>query len=186
MLRHLTTRSLTLALLVIISPLAHAAVYDTLEFGDTREEVTKKLKASKMVKQQMEGAFFGRTGLNGVFKCNAKLANLSYRLYFDWTESGGLKEVTLRSDAIKGKKYDESLKTSWAEATKLFTQVYGKPAQGGTYPKRSDFKGHDILMTHIWHKGSDQSILIGPGIDKDKCFLAIRFINKRIEPVRIK
>lgn len=184
MLRFISMARLLFALFFLITPLSYAGVYDTLEFGDTRGEVTKKLQASSMVEQQLDSAFFGRTGLNGVFKCKAKLAGLTYRLYFDWTEAGGLREVTLRSDSISKHNFNSGLKESWTQANKLFTQVYGNPVQGAKYPQQSDFKGHDILMTHIWHKGSSQSMLIGPGLDKGKCFLAIRFVNKRIKPIR--
>ncbi len=167
-----------------IASLCHAGVYDTLEFGDTRAEVTKKLQASTMVEQQLDGDFFGNTALNGAFKCKAKLAGLSYRLYFDWDDEGGLKEITLRSDELNLDQYNRALKEAWAEASTLFTQVYNPPAQAVHYPATEDFKTHDILMTHIWHKGNAQSILIGPGIIKKKCFLAIRFVNKHIKPVR--
>lgn len=132
----------------------------------------------------MEGAFFGRTGLNGVFKCKAKLAGLTYHLYFNWSESGGLEEITLRSQELPMDNYSTALQEAWSEANKLFTKVYNYPVQDANYPKKSDFKGHDMLITHLWHKGASQSILIGPGINKEKCFLAIRFVNKRIQPVK--
>ena len=175
-----------LYILILSIPLSlQAGVYDTLEFGDSRETVTKKLQASSMVDQKMDSTFFGRTGLNGVFKCKAKLAGLSYHLYFNWNDSGGLEEITLRSGELSMEEFNGSLKEAWIEANKLFTKVYSYPAQAADYPKQNDFKGHDMLITHLWHKGAGQSILIGPGINKGKCFLAIRFVNKSIKPVRI-
>ena len=45
-----------------------AAIFDTLKFGDTRETVTAKLKASKMVEANLDGTFFGRTGINGIYR----------------------------------------------------------------------------------------------------------------------
>lgn len=165
--------------------LSNAGVYGTLEFGDTREEVTKKLQASEMVEHQLDSAFFGRTGLNGVFKCKAKLAGLTYHLYFDWTDSGGLREITLRSNEISLNEFNGSLKDAWTEANKLFTQVYNRPVQAATYPAKRDLEKHDILITHVWHQGARQSILIGPGAHKNKCFLAIRFVNEHIKPVRV-
>lgn len=162
-----------------------AGVYDTLQFGDSRETVTKKLQASKMVEATVDSTFFGRTGLNGIFKCKAKLADLTYHLYFGWSETGGLNEITLRSGSVPMTEYNASLKNAWEKANALFTQVYNEPAQDGQYPNKADFKEHNILISHIWHKGENQSILIGPGIDKGKCFLAIRFVNQRIEPVLV-
>jgi len=140
---------LTLAILLTFASVCQAGVYDTLEFGDNRATVTKKLKASSMVEQQMEGAFFGRTGLNGVFKCKAKLAGLTYHLYFNWSESGGLEEITLRSQELPMDNYSTALQEAWSEANKLFTKVYNYPVQDANYPKKSDFKGHDMLITRI-------------------------------------
>ena len=174
-----------LSLFFLTSTLCQAGVYGTLEFGDSRETVTKKLKKSSMVEQKLDSAFFGRTGLNGVFKCKAKLANLTYHLYFDWDHNGGLREITLRSERLAENKYGSGLNDAWQKANKLFTQVYGLPAQDAKYPSKSDFKGHDILITHLWHKGPYQSILIGPGINKGQCFLTIRFVNEHIKPVRV-
>ncbi|BDS08855.1 hypothetical protein NT6N_38950 [Oceaniferula spumae] len=176
---------LFLILILATASICSAGVYDTLQFGDSRETVTKKLQASKMVKATMDSTFFGRTGLNGVFKCNAKLAGLTYHLYFGWDDNGGLNEITLRSGEVPMAEYNTSIKNAWAEANALFTQVYNTPAQNAGYPNKSDFKQHDILISHIWHKGENQSILMGPGINKGKCYLAIRFVNQRIEPVRV-
>lgn len=172
-------------LVLALAPFCGAGVYDTLQFGDSRETVTKKLQASTMVTTTVDSTFFGRTGLNGVFKCKAKLAGLTYHLYFGWNDNGGLNEITLRSAEVPMAEYESSINKAWAEANTLFTQVYNAPAQNANYPTKADFKKHDILITHIWHKGENQSILIGPGINKGKCFLAIRFVNQRIEPVRV-
>jgi hypothetical protein len=160
-----------------------AGVYDTLEFGDNRDTVTKKLKASGLVTQTVGSTFLGRTGLNGVFRCNAKLAGLTYHLYFDWNEAG-LAEITLKSNQVSETEYESTIREAWMEAKKLFTQVYSQPIQSANYPNKNDFKGHVVLMTHLWHKNSKQSIMIGPGIEKGQSFLAIRFVNKKITPVR--
>ncbi|MBK1832335.1 hypothetical protein JIN77_16470 [Verrucomicrobiaceae bacterium R5-34] len=165
-------------------PFLQAGVYGSLEFGDSRETVTKKLQSSELVEQKLDSTFFGRTGLNGVFKCKAQLAGLSYHLYFGWDDNGGLNEVTLRSAEVPMSEYGSSIKNAWSEADTLFTRVYNAPAQNAGYPSQSDFKNSDILISHIWHKGSGESILMGPGISKGKCFLAIRFVNRRIQPVR--
>lgn len=171
-------------ILIATASLCQAGVYGSLEFGDSRETVTKKLKVSELVEQTLDSTFFGRTGLNGVFKCKAKLAGLTYHLYFGWSENGGLNEITLRSNGIPLSEYNNSLKDAWSEANSLFTKVYNKPAQNAKYPTQQDFKENDIMISHVWYKGSSQSILIGPGIKKGKCFLAIRFVNERVKIVR--
>lgn len=175
--------SLVFYLFSVIS--SYAGVYGSLEFGDSRDTVMRKLRSSKLVEQTVGDTFLGRTGLNGVFKCKNKLAGLTYHLYFQWSDTGGLKEITLRSQDLDANQYGTTLKNAWTEANKLFTQVYNKPVQDAKYPQKTDFNQHPILITHIWHKGSRQSILIGPGIENNRSFLAIRFINQKIEPVRI-
>lgn len=162
-----------------------AGVYGDLEFGDDRATVTRKLQQSKLVKQTVETTHLARTGLNGVFACTHQLAGLDYALYFDWDDNGQLCEITLRSDKIELKQYSSTLVKAWTEAAKLFSQVYGKPVQNGDFPKQADTAKHGILMSHIWHRNNDQSILMGPGIKDKQCFLAIRFLNQRIEPVII-
>ncbi|MBT8037807.1 MAG: hypothetical protein KJO21_09705 [Verrucomicrobiae bacterium] len=182
MIHHLLTTCFAIALLACNS--LDAGVYGTLEFGDSRDTVTRKLDKSELVTSSLNKTFFGRTGINGIFKCKNKLAGLNYHLYFGWTNTGKLKEITLRSEEISKSQYQTTLLESWKKANALLTQAYQAPAQDGKYPTQADFQGRDILISHIWHKGSDQSILMGPGIIKNKCFLAIRFVDHRIEPIR--
>ena len=177
-------KCLTIALIFLSSLSSFAGVYGDLEFGDSRKTVTKKMSSSQLVEQTVNSTFLGRTGLNGIFKCKAKLAGLTYHLYFGWNESGGLNEITLRSGNLNMSEYGNSLRTAWNEAATLFSKVYNHPAQKTGYPTQrsfqDDFKGHQILISHVWHKGEKQSILMGPGIDQGKCFLTIRFVNKRV------
>lgn len=173
----------TILMLTLLPSLG--GVYGNLEFGDDRDTVTEKLQKSSLVDQTIDTTLIARTGLNGVFKCKAKLAGLTYQLYFDWDENGGLKEITLRSENIEKAKYSSTLYKAWAAAAKLFTQVYGEPAQNAGFPDKLDAAKHGIMMSHIWHKGDKQSILMGSAVKEEQCFLAIRFLNQHIEPVRI-
>ncbi len=161
-----------------------AGVYGTLEFGDSRDIVTEKLKKSDLVDQTMASTFMGRTGLNGAFKCKAKLAGLTYRLYFDWDSEGRLREITLRSETVEKQEYNSKLRTAWEEAEKIFTLTYGNPVQKAKFPNQTQLSNGSMLMSHIWHQAPNQSILMGTGQDQGKYFLAIRFINKRITPIR--
>jgi len=179
-------KSLLLALLLFSALPSFAGVYGTLEFGDDRATVTQKLKKSKLVDQTITTALMGRTGLNGIFKCKAKLAGLTYRLYFDWDENGGLKEITLRSEPVEKQQYKSIIYKAWQKANNLFTNVYSEPVQNADYPDKTTLSDGGMYMTHVWHKSAKQSILMGPGQDMDKYFLAIRFVNQRIEPVKIK
>jgi len=181
----MSIKSLLAALLIITSQPSLASVYGDLEFGDDRDTVTQKLQKSKLVSQTINTSLMSRTGLNGIFKSKAKLAGMTYHLYFDWNEDGGLREITLRSDQIPKANYSTTLYKAWLAASQLFTQVYNLPAQNAGFPEKMDVIKHNILMSHIWHKGDKQSILMGPGIEKENCFLAIRFLNQHIEPVLI-
>lgn len=171
--------------LLITSSLCHAGVYGSLEFGDSRDTVLSKLQKSKLVDQAIDTSLLGRTGLNGVFRCKNKLAGQTYTLYFAWTDTGRLKEITLKSSRLPHGEHSGKLREAWEKANSLFTQVYGNPVQDADFPSQDQFKGDGMMMSHIWHKGAKQSILIGPGVEQGKCYLAIRFINQRVEPVRI-
>lgn len=159
-----------------------AGVYADLEFGDSRETVLSKLKSSEMVEQTIATELIARTGLNGIFKCKAQLAGLTYHLYFEWNDDGRLDEITLRSNHIQKENYSVSLYQAWKEAGKLFTQVYKTPAQNADFPNKNSLGDSGMIMSHIWHKGENESILMGTGMDQTNCFLAIRFVNRHVEP----
>lgn len=165
---------------LILIPLTQAGVYGELEYGDTRETVTAKLRKSPLVTLTVNETFLGRTGLNGIFKCKAKLAGLSCHLFFNWDQRGGLEEITLRTDSLEMDQYGESLRRAWNDTEHLFSQVYGPPSQKAPYPSVQSFKQHTMLVSHVWQQGENQSILMGTGIDKNKCFLFVRFANQDI------
>jgi len=176
-------RSIILSLILLSSLPSLAGVYGNLNFGDNRATVAKKLKKSKLVDQTMTSTLMGRTGLNGVFKCKAKIAGLTYRLYFNWDDQGSLKEITLRSETVEAEKYSSTIFNAWTEAQVIFTKAYKSPVQQTNFPKQSTLNDGGMLMSHIWHQTPNQSILMGTGQDSEKYFLAIRFINQRIDPV---
>ena len=177
-------KSIIFTLLILTALPSLAGVYGTLEFGDDRSTVTRKLQASNLVDQTISSTFISRTGLNGVFKCKAKLAGLTYRLYFDWNKNGRLKEITLRSDSLKKNQYSSVLYKAWQEADYLFTKAYNKPAQNAGFPDKDVLTDDSMMMSHIWHKGNKESILMGTGSENGQYFLAIRFVNQYIKPVK--
>jgi hypothetical protein len=177
-------KSIILSLLIFAALPCFAGVYADLEFGDSRETVQRKLKSSDMVEQTMPDTYISRTGLNGIFKCKAQLAGLTYHLYFDWNDDGNLDEITLRSNKLEQADYRTSLYQAWKEAGKLFTQVYKAPAQNAGFPNKDALGDSSIMMSHIWHKGPNESILMGTGMNQTNCFLAIRFVNRHVKPAR--
>ncbi len=165
-----------LAWILLYSPIL-AGVYGDLEFGDSRELVTKKLGQSVLIEQTIDETYNARTGLNGIYKCKSKIAGLACWLYFNWDEQGGLNEITLRSESLDSNLYETELKNAWRESSALFSRVYQKPKQQAPYPPLSSFKDHQMMISHVWENNDKTNILIGTGMVKNQCFLFIRFIS---------
>ena len=172
---------LSLLVCFVLSSPIHAGVYGELEFGDSRDTVTQKLGQSPLVTQTIDNTYTARTGLNGIYKCKAKISGLACRLYFNWDEQGGLNEITLRSEGLDTDLYDTTLKSAWSEAGSLFSRVYQPPKQQAPYPPQSSFNEHKMMISHVWENADQTSILMGTGMDKNTCFLFIRYISVQAE-----
>ena len=174
------SRLVTFASAFLISA-AHADVYGDLAYGDSRESVTSKLMQSPLVEQIIDDVFMARTGLNGIYKCKAKISGLACHLYFNWDEQGGLNEITLRSEGLALQTYPKELKQAWLDAERLFSEVYADPVQKAPYPALDAFQNHKMMISHVWDNPGKGSILMGTGVDADRCFLFIRFAKNAIE-----
>ena len=108
-----------------------AAVFDQLVFGQSRAQVLAKLKTSKFVELTVDETFLGRTGLNGVFRTRKKIGGLDASLYFDWTDAGELKELTLQTEALPASAYRTQIEPSWKKFIELLTTLYDDPVQKG-------------------------------------------------------
>jgi hypothetical protein len=159
-----------------------AGVYEDLEYGDTRQQVTDKLMACERVKSSIPKTMFARVGLNGTFKIKKDLNGLDFALFFDWDENQRLKEVTLRSIAIDPGQFNSTLAKSFRSALQLISEVYGPPVMGNPMPKSSQVADGAILNSHLWHVGSG-TLLMGVAKDQGKLHLSISFLEKRINPV---
>ncbi|MFC4991067.1 hypothetical protein [Rubritalea tangerina] len=160
-----------------------AGVYEDLEYGDSKLDVTKKLMNCERVENTVPETMFGRVGLNGTFRIKKQLNGLSFALYFDWDEDDQLKEITLRSDAIPVGEYNSTLKEAFKSASSLITELYGNPVMGNTMPTSSQLEEGMILNSHLWHP-EEGTLLMGVARENGKYHLSIRFLEKRIEPVR--
>lgn len=160
---------------------SHAGVYGDLEFGDSRETVTKKLRQSPLVEQTVDDVFTARTGLNGIYKCKARISGLTCHLYFNWDEQGGLDEITLRSEGLALGTYSKQLRQAWLDAERLFSEVYSAPVQKAPYPALDAFQNHKMMISHIWDNPGKGSILMGTGVDADRCFLFVRFASREMK-----
>ncbi len=162
-----------------------AAVFDTLLFGDSRETVTKKLMASKIVETSTDETFFGRSGLNGMFSTRQKIGKVKGLLYFDWTEDGNLKELTLQTEYLPANAYKSDLEPTWTAMVELLSTLYGKPLQKGPMPAMASLSDGTFSPSHLWALEGGGGALLGTACEGHKYQLVVRFTQKKIKVVEI-
>lgn len=161
------------------------AFFDNLTFRDTRDSTTAKLKASKIVESTVDETFFGRSGLNGVFRTRQKIGNLDCFLFFDWTASGKLQELTLQTEPRPDTDYNAELAPSWKEFIELLSTLYGKPKQKGPIPPANALKDGMFMPSHLWLLDGGGSALLGTAQEGSKYQLVVRFTDKKVGIVEI-
>lgn len=162
-----------------------AAVFDKLSFGDTRDEVLAKLKTSKFVELSVDETFLGRTGLNDVFRTRKKIGGLDASLFFDWTEDGKLKEVTLQTKGLPADALKTQLTPCWKEFAELLTTLYGKPTVAEPEIHLSSVRDGSMSPTHLWSLEKKGSAMLGASRDGDHYQIVVRFTQKTIAPVPV-
>jgi len=162
-----------------------AAVFDTLKFGDDRATVTAKLKASEMVEANLGSTFFGRTGINGIYRTVHEIGGLHCYLFFDWDEGDRLKEITLRTEDKAAGEYESVLKPCWEALTELIGPIYGKPLQTVRMPAASELANEQMLATHLWRIDQGGTVLLGASRLADTYQVSVRFTKEKIEVRRI-
>jgi hypothetical protein len=158
-----------------------AAIFDTLKFGDNRTTVTNKLKASKMVETNLNSTFFGRTGMNGIYRTVQPIGGLHCYLFFDWDEADLLKEITLRTEDKAVGEYDTVLKPCWQALTELIVPIYGKPLQTTEMPAASDLKNEQMLASHLWRIDQGGTVMLGASRLGDAYQVSVLFTSEKIE-----
>lgn len=161
------------------------AVFDTLCFGDSRKQVEAKLKASKLVETLVDDTFFGRFGLNGTFRTKEKIGGLYCELFFDWTNGGNLKEISLQTQPQDAGTYEDLLRNNWNHLSELLVMLHGKPLQHNGYPDQDDLQNDAFLGTHLWRLEGGGSALLGTSMQANKYIVMVRFTTEKIDPVRI-
>jgi hypothetical protein len=159
--------------------------FDNLTFRDTRESTLTKLKASKIVEMTTDETFIGRSGLNGVFKTRRKIGGLDGFLYFDWTDAGKLKELTLQTETRPETAYKTELEPSWKEMIELLSTLYGKPLQKGPLPQVNTLADGSFAPSHLWRIEGGGSALLGTAREGNKYQLVVRFTEKKVGVVEI-
>lgn len=161
------------------------AVFDTLHFGDTREQVLAKLKASKIVELRVAESLLGRFGLNGSFQTRKDIGGLRCRLFFDWSKDGLLREVTLQTEALPADAYALQLKTCWEDLAKLLTTLYGEPVQKGDFPPFAGLSDGACLASHYWQLKGGGTAILGSARDSKNYTTVVRFIQQELQSITI-
>ena len=157
-----------------------SAVFDTLTFEDTRATTLAKLKTSKVVEMTTAETHIGRTGLNGIFRTRQKVGGLDAMLYFDWEESGKLREITLQTEPLPLKDYKPKLEPSWKEFIELLGMLYGVPSQKSAMPSAQTLQDGSFSPSHQWVLENGVSALLGTARDGSNYQLVVRFARKNI------
>jgi hypothetical protein len=160
-------------------------VFDQLRFGDKRAVVLEKLKASQFVELTAPEVMLSRVGMNGVFRTRKKIGGLDASLFFDWTEDGGLKEITLQTTALPAAKFIEQLQPCWKEFIGLLTALYGKPINASEHLDLSSIADGGMSATHLWKLEGSGTAMLGAAREANQYLIAVRFTLENIQPVRI-
>ena len=155
------------------------AIFDTLRFGDSREVVSKKLAASKLVTTAVAGVFQGRTGLNGIYQTTQKYGGLTCTLFFDWDAAGGLSEVTLQTEKKPPQEYLTTLQPCWESCIPLLSTLYGDPMQHVPMPAAESLEDGQMLASHLWALHPQGTIMLGTANDGGKYQVFIRFTTEK-------
>jgi hypothetical protein len=132
-----------------------------------------------------DATFVGRSGLNGIFRTRRKIGALNAMLYFDWTEDGKLKEITLQTDLLPAGAYKSELEPSWKELAELLDTLHGNPVQKGPFPPKESLADGSFSPSHLWKLETSGSALLGTARDGGKYQVVVRFTQKKIQPVEI-
>ena len=161
------------------------AFFDTLSFKDTRQSTLAKLKVSKIVEMTADEIFIGRSGLNGIFRTRRKIGTLDGFLYFDWTEAGSLKELTLQTETRPNTAYKTELEPSWKELIELLSTLYGKPVQRGPLPSMASLADGTFFPSHLWNLETGGSVLLGTAREGPRYQVVVRFTKTKPQVVEI-
>ncbi len=159
-------------------------VFDDLEFGDDRQKVYEKLKKSQIVEPVGKETIFGNTATDAAFRTREKIGELYSFLYFTWSDTGGLSEITLQSETLGAISYDDSLKICWDNAIDLLTALHGQPVQSAPLPSRSEIAESAILCSHIWKLEKGGTVILGTSRTSGKYAVVIRFSKKTVEEIQ--
>lgn len=155
-------------------------VLENIGFGDTRDEVTQKLLASRMFESTMDQTFFGRMGLNGIFKSTETIGGLHGYLFFDWDEDGGLESITLQTEPQEIGRWKTHLEPCMEEFVKLISALHGKAAAATHRTNPASLDDGMFMGDYLWRLEPVGSILLGPSRMDGKIHISVRFTKETI------
>ena len=129
--------------------------------------------------------FIGRSGMNGIFRTRQKVGKLDCYLYFDWTEAGKLKELTLQTETVTAASYKTDLESSWKRFVDLLSILYGNPTQKGSLPGRESLADGAFSPSHFWPLDGGGSALLGTAREGAKYQLVVRFTQKKAQVIEL-
>jgi hypothetical protein len=165
------------------SPEEPSRIFDTLSFGDTREQVLSKLKASEFVMMTTDETFIGRTGLNGIFKTRRKIGGLDAMLYFDWSANDQLQELNLQTANYPASEINGPLTTCWKEFIELLTTLHGKPLHADRELRTNSIPDGSMLPTHLWKLEGGGSAMLGAAKEGNLYQIVVRLTRKEVKPI---
>jgi hypothetical protein len=163
-------------------PPKSVGVIDELRFGDSRSEVTAKLKKSPIFETSVPDTLFARTGLNGIFHTKNKIGGYQCLLSFNWHDEGGLKEIMLQTPTEDLSSWDSKLKPCFAELVKLISALHGKPLIANEKIDLTQLQDDSMTANYLWHLESKGSVLLGPAKENGKLMVAVRFSEETYQP----
>lgn len=162
---------------------AQGTAFGSLNFGDSRTTVEKKLKESTIVETKLEDNLLGRTGLNGIYFTKQKVGQHLFYLFFDWTKGDSLKRISLQTKPVQPDDYG-SLKKSWSGMIEVLNNLHGQPVQSVTFPKKESLEDGLALNTHLWRTENGHSVTLGTGQEGRGYVVTVQLTSELINPNR--
>jgi hypothetical protein len=160
------------------APAPAGAIFDHLRFGDSRELVLAKLRASQWVEPAIAEALMARTGLNGAFRTRKDIGGLRATLSFDWTADGRMQELNLETAGLPESAYQGRLSACWKELVDLMTTLHGKPKVAGKLVQPADLANGSMQASHLWNLESGGSATVGLSREGDQYHVFARFTRQ--------
>ena len=158
------------------------AIFGDLKFGDSREDVMKKLKESAIIEAgSSESTFFGQTELNGNYRTKNKVGGLFCYLFYDFDQNGHLHELTMRTEPQSESDYETTVNACWEELPKLISMLHGRPMHSGKIPAASTIEDGALLGSHVWRMEGGGNIMLGIANVRGKYEVSVRFTLDKIE-----